>query len=83
LIHQASAGFEGTAADIEVRAREILRMNARLQEMMAADTGQSVGREGRTPTASRDVICQRTDRYGRLGRKCMSVISAIASLGSA
>jgi ATP-dependent Clp protease protease subunit len=44
LIHQASAGFEGTAADIEVQAREILRMNARLQEMMAADTGQSIER---------------------------------------
>jgi ATP-dependent Clp protease protease subunit len=44
LIHQASAGFEGTAADIEVQAREILRMNARLQEMLAADTGQSVER---------------------------------------
>src|SRR3979409_1639591 len=47
LIHQASAGFQGTASDIEVQAREILRMNARLQEMMAADTGQSVERLGR------------------------------------
>jgi len=47
LIHQASAGFQGTASDIEVQAREILRMNARLQEMMAADTGQSVERVGR------------------------------------
>src|SRR5450432_2885973 len=44
LIHQASAGFQGTASDIEVQAREIIRMNARLQEMMAADTGQSVDR---------------------------------------
>src|ERR671933_2367038 len=44
LIHQASAGFQGTAADIEVQAREIIRMNARLQEMMAADTGQTVER---------------------------------------
>src|SRR5918912_634047 len=44
LIHQASAGFQGTAADIEVQAREILRMTARLQEMLAADTGQSVER---------------------------------------
>src|SRR5438093_543764 len=44
LIHQASAGFQGTAADIEVQAREIIRMNARLQEMMAADTGQAVER---------------------------------------
>ena len=44
LIHQASAGFQGTAADIEVQAREIIRMNARLQEMLAADTGQVVDR---------------------------------------
>src|SRR6266498_3511383 len=44
LIHQASSGFQGTAADIEVQAREIIRMNARLQEMMASDTGQSVER---------------------------------------
>src|SRR5260370_30808762 len=44
LIHQTSAGFQGTAADIEVQAREIIRMNARLQEMMAADTSQSVER---------------------------------------
>jgi ATP-dependent Clp protease, protease subunit len=44
LIHQTSAGFQGTAADIEVQAREIIRMNARLQEMMASDTAQSVER---------------------------------------
>ena len=47
LIHQASAGFQGTASDIEVQAREIMRMNARLQEMMAADTGKSVEQVGR------------------------------------
>src|SRR5437764_6621448 len=44
LIHQTSAGFQGTAADIEVQAREILRMNARLQELIAADTAKSVDR---------------------------------------
>jgi ATP-dependent Clp protease protease subunit len=47
LIHQASAGFQGTAADIEVHAREILRLQARMQELMAADTGQSVDRIAR------------------------------------
>ena len=46
VIHQASAGFQGTASDIEVQAREILRMNARLQELIAADTGKSVERVG-------------------------------------
>src|SRR5690349_1615542 len=44
LIHQASAGVQGTAADIEVHAREILRLNARLKELMASDTGQDLER---------------------------------------
>jgi len=35
---------QGTAADIEVHAREILRLNARLKELMAADTGQDLER---------------------------------------
>ncbi len=42
LIHQASTGIQGTAADIEVHAREILRLNTRLKELMAHDTGQSL-----------------------------------------
>jgi len=44
LIHQASAGVQGTAADIEVHAREIIRLNARIKELLAADTGQAVDR---------------------------------------
>lgn len=41
LIHQASTGVQGTAADIEVGAREILKLNARIKELLASDTGQS------------------------------------------
>src|SRR5919108_1236996 len=44
LIHQASSGFRATAADIEVQARELLRLEARMQELLAADTGQPVER---------------------------------------
>ncbi|HEY2595353.1 MAG TPA: ATP-dependent Clp protease proteolytic subunit, partial [Chloroflexota bacterium] len=44
LIHQASSGFQGTAADIEVQARELLRLEARMQELLAADTSQPVER---------------------------------------
>src|SRR5438105_12723519 len=47
LIHQASSGFQGTAADIEVQARELLRLESRMQELLAADTGQSVERIAR------------------------------------
>jgi ATP-dependent Clp protease, protease subunit len=44
LIHQGSSGFQGTAADIEVQAREMLRLEARMVELLARDTGQTVDR---------------------------------------
>jgi ATP-dependent Clp protease protease subunit len=42
LIHQASAGFQGMASDVELQAREVLRTNAALQEMTTNDTSESV-----------------------------------------
>jgi ATP-dependent Clp protease protease subunit len=47
MIHQAAGGFEGTAADIEIRAREILRMQTRLRELMVLHTGQPMERIAR------------------------------------
>lgn len=44
MIHQPSGGFSGTAADIEIHAREILRMRAQLNKMLAGWTGQSLER---------------------------------------
>ncbi len=42
LIHQPSGGFEGQATDIQIHAREILRMRQTLNEMLATDTGQPI-----------------------------------------
>jgi ATP-dependent Clp protease, protease subunit len=42
LLHQPSSGAEGQAADIEVVAREILRMRDLLNELLAEKTGQTV-----------------------------------------
>ena len=42
MIHQGSAGFEGTAADIEVQAREILRIQQRMREIYSYHTGKPV-----------------------------------------
>jgi ATP-dependent Clp protease protease subunit len=47
LIHQASTGIQGTASDIEVHARETLRVNARIKELLATDTGQELERVAR------------------------------------
>jgi ATP-dependent Clp protease protease subunit len=42
LIHQPSGGFEGQATDIQIHAKEILRMRQTLNEMLAKHTGQSI-----------------------------------------
>jgi ATP-dependent Clp protease protease subunit len=47
LLHQPWGGVGGQASDIEIQAREILRMKDMLNAMLASDTGQSVERIGK------------------------------------
>ena len=54
LMHQPWGGVGGQATDIEIQAREILHMKDTLNEMLAADTGQSV--EKVTKDTDRDFI---------------------------
>jgi ATP-dependent Clp protease, protease subunit len=42
MIHQPSGGSQGTAADIEIQAREIIYARERLNLIMAQHTGQTV-----------------------------------------
>jgi len=42
MIHQPSGGFQGQAADIEIQAREILALRARLNEIYVEHTGQTL-----------------------------------------
>ncbi len=42
MIHQPSGGSQGTAADIEIQAREILYARERLNEIFAKHTGQDI-----------------------------------------
>lgn len=42
MIHQPHGGAEGQATDIEITARQILKLRARLNEIMAKNTGQKV-----------------------------------------
>jgi ATP-dependent Clp protease, protease subunit len=44
MIHQPSGGSQGTATDIEIQAKEILYARARLNEILAKHTGQTVER---------------------------------------
>ncbi|NMG17140.1 ATP-dependent Clp endopeptidase proteolytic subunit ClpP [Aromatoleum bremense] len=42
MIHQPLGGFQGQASDIEIHAREILSIRAKLNEMLAKHTGQPI-----------------------------------------
>jgi ATP-dependent Clp protease protease subunit len=42
MIHQPLGGFQGQATDIEIHAREIMKVKERLNTIMAKHTGQSV-----------------------------------------
>jgi len=44
MIHQPMGGTQGQATDIEIQAREILRMKAKLNEIISKHTGQSLER---------------------------------------
>ncbi|OGT06169.1 MAG: ATP-dependent Clp endopeptidase, proteolytic subunit ClpP [Gammaproteobacteria bacterium GWF2_41_13] len=68
MIHQPLGGFQGQASDIEIHAREILRMRERLNEMLAKHTGQSIEKI-RTDT-DRDNFMQAGEalQYGLIDR---------------
>ena len=44
MIHQPSGGTQGQASDIEIQAKEILYLRRRLNEELAANTGQPIER---------------------------------------
>jgi ATP-dependent Clp protease protease subunit len=44
LLHQPMGGVQGPATDIDIEAREIIKMRERLSQIIATETGQSVER---------------------------------------
>lgn len=42
MIHQGSAGFQGTPSDIDIQAKEVLRYKALLNKLLAEHTGRPV-----------------------------------------
>jgi len=64
MIHQPLGGFQGQASDIEIHAREILKIRARLNEIMAKHTGQSVERVERDSDRDNFMEAQAAVDYG-------------------
>ncbi|MCG6567182.1 ATP-dependent Clp protease proteolytic subunit [Tessaracoccus sp. ZS01] len=65
LIHQpATEGGYGQSSDLEIQAREILRIRALMEEMLAVDTGQEVAKVSKDIERDKYLTAQEAIEYG-------------------
>jgi len=64
LIHQPSGGGEGQSSDIEIQAREILRMRDLLEKMLADHTGQDVAKVRKDIERDKILTAREAMEYG-------------------
>ncbi|HEX6589328.1 MAG TPA: ATP-dependent Clp endopeptidase proteolytic subunit ClpP [Longimicrobiales bacterium] len=64
MIHQPSGGSQGTAADIEIQAREIIYARERLNNILAKHTGQTVERIAEDVDRDRFMSPEEAQTYG-------------------
>ncbi len=64
MIHQGSAGFQGSPADIEIQAREVLATKKRLAEIIAEHTGHEFSEVERDIDRDRFMTAEEAHDYG-------------------
>ncbi|MBX7118955.1 MAG: ATP-dependent Clp endopeptidase proteolytic subunit ClpP [Gemmatimonadaceae bacterium] len=64
MIHQPSGGAQGTAADIEIQAREIIYLRAKMNELMAKHTGRPLEQIERDVDRDRFMSAEEAKGYG-------------------
>jgi ATP-dependent Clp protease protease subunit len=64
MIHQPSGGTQGSAADIEIQAREILYLRSKMNELMAKHTGRPVEQIERDMDRDRFMSAEEARDYG-------------------
>jgi ATP-dependent Clp protease protease subunit len=68
LIHQPSAGFEGQSTDIEIHAREIIEMRARIDRIYAKHTDKTAEEVHRDMERDRFFKADEAVEYGLIDR---------------
>ncbi len=72
LIHQPSGGFQGQSTDIEIHAREVLALRARVDEIYAKHTNQAVERVHADMERDRFFTGEEAVAYGLVDRVLQS-----------
>jgi ATP-dependent Clp protease, protease subunit len=78
MIHQGSAGFQGTPADIEIHAKEVLSLRRRMAEIIAGHTSQPVEQVEKDIDRDRFMTADEAKGYGIID----SIISSRVQLSS-
>lgn len=79
LLHEPSGGISGAAADIEIEARQVLAMRARLNAIFARATGQSVEKIASDTERNHWMSADEAVTYGLVGR----IIERVSQLSAA
>jgi ATP-dependent Clp protease protease subunit len=72
LIHQPSGGFAGQATDIDIHAREVLRLRHKLNEIMSMHTGQPLEKVAADTERDRFMTSAEAEQYGIVDRILVS-----------
>ena len=64
MIHQPSGGASGTASDIEIQAREIIYLRAKMNELMSKHTGRPLEQVERDVDRDRFMSAEEAKAYG-------------------
>jgi len=64
LIHQPMGGFQGQATEIDIHAKEILRMREELNKILAQHTGQSLKRIAQDTERDYFMTAPEAQKYG-------------------
>lgn len=68
MIHQPSGGGQGTAADVELQAREIIYQRERLNAMLAAHTGRDIAQIAHDTDRDNFMSAHEAAEYGLIDR---------------
>ena len=71
MIHQPLGGFQGQATDVDIHAREILKLRGQLNEILARHTGQSVETIARDTERDNFMGPEQALEYGLIDRILM------------
>ena len=68
LLHQPMGGVRGPATDIDIEAREILKMRERINQIIARETGQPIARVDRDTDRNYWMSAEEAIEYGMVSR---------------